>query len=1249
MSDAGCGATTNIFTFLVKVYDDFCPANAITIATMKITILPALTQPAPDFRCVTENSEGDITISWNHSLSANNSTSYQILGAPNLGGPYSQLVDIIYPNDSYTIDSSNVPQGVHYYYLTLNSLCASISGPSDTMVPIRYNINSSNVNCYGGDDGRIAIEMLSNLTNPFYYSLNGVLNINPVDSVFDNLTQGTYLVSLTDNMSCYIEEEIFINVPLFPLQVLTLDTITVCHQDSTAWSIAIGAGGTPGYLYNWYSGVVGPNNPTISTNDTAFNLAAGIYYVRITDANGCDTVSSVQILSPSTALFSTTQISPVVCKGDSSGFIIGDAGGGFAPYTYTWSTSLGGVIQQHPGLSNTDTLYNMPADVYLLDIIDHRGCTASQTSITINEPLDALKVDTIVLVDSIDCFGDNSGRAIAYYSGGDSSYSYLWDSGENTLLAEHLTSGYHTFGVTDGRGCEVSDSIFIPESPEIISTLVIDSTINCYGSTNGIVSVSTVGGYPLYIYSWSNNQPLDTGVVDTAFYLSYGAYALTTEDSLGCSVVDSIYLTEPNLLTMEASELAWISCKDSSDGLAFSTAWGGTMPYVFSWNGNQIGDTVNTLSPGVHLVTVTDAKGCTASDTVEIHEPPYLTVSIIDIIPVYCNGMSTGSLTASASGGTPGYSYLWDDNQGLPQTTATAVNLEADIYTVTATDSRGCQAFATEDISVVVATMELDSTFTAVSCNGAMDGTASVTAFGGHTPYMYSWVGPNGVVLSSLTAISNLAAGTYSVTVTDTNNCTQNTSVDIYEPLPIMYNISTSTDELCLGACNGQIFIDSITGGTLPYTGVVIDNFSLDTTYLPMTTDSIIPNVCSGDYTVGLTDINGCDGIVIPSGNDQAIVTSINSQLPAPQINITDNIDCYGDNTGMIVLVGSPNVNYIYTWYNINGNSVGIGNSANTLSAGDYYVMAQFQTSNGSVITTCSITSGILTITQPSEITLDTSIVHVDCNSGSTGSLTALASGGTPGSGYSYLWSNGATTASISGLSAGMYGYTVEDANGCESTLQNISVNEPDALTVDISRTSSSPCAIGYYELKVDLPSTGGTLPYSYSWIRDLSGTQINVGVGSTYTVYDYGTYHVLITDVNGCSSESNGIDFIESWNCDPVDGCIDPCNGSGTYTGATALTDCQAICATTVINEVGLSGISIYPNPFKEETTVDFGRVLKDVELRIFDVLGKLLAEHDLKDVDKFIIEREDKVNGIYFIEVEIEGINWFNKIILE
>ena len=385
----------------------------------------------------------------------------------------------------------------------------------------------------------------------------------------------------------------------------------------------------------------------------------------------------------------------------------------------------------------------------------------------------------------------------------------------------------------------------------------------------------------------------------------------------------------------------------------------------------------------------------------------------------------------------------------------------------------------------------------------------------------------------------------------------------------------------------------------------MIDNNTGATTYLSMTTDSIIPNVCSGDYTVSLTDVNECSSSVIPSGNNQAVVGTVNPQLPTPQITITDNVDCYGDNTGAIALVGSPNINYIYTWNDINGNLVGTGNSANSLVAGEYYVMAQYQNS-GSTITACAIISDTLTITQPDEITINETVDDVDCNGGSTGSITVNVQGGTLQ--YTHSWSNGGTAASISGLSAGMYDYTVVDANGCVNILQNISVNEPTAIVANISQTPP-----GGFVLTANPPS-GGVSPYTYSW-REQSSPSTSLGAGMTYSVFSFGTYYLVVTDANGCEFITN----------------------SFTYT-PTGLFETN-----TLIN------IHIYPNPFNEETTVDFGRVVKDVELRIFDVLGKLLNEYELKEIDKFIIEREDKVNGVYFIEMEIEGVKWFNKIILE
>ncbi|MDB4251066.1 hypothetical protein N9815_01910, partial [Flavobacteriales bacterium] len=321
LSAAGCGNTTNIFTFLVKVVDDFCPANAIRIATITITVLPATTQPAPLFQCVTENSVGDVSITWNHHPNANSSTFYNIYASDNISGPFNLLSTVNYPADVTSIAGTNIPLGTQYYYMTLESLCASTSESSDTITPIQLDISSTNVNCWDDSDGRIAINMLSNVITPFTYILDGIPNPLPFpsDSVFSGLSTGTYSVTITDSASCYINEQIIITAPNSPLQALTTGDVGLCYSDSTSISVAHAIGGTGPYSYLWYSSVGGLPSSIISFTDTAFGLSSGIYFAEVTDANGCDTVSSVQVLSANTALFSTTQIGEVICKGDSSG------------------------------------------------------------------------------------------------------------------------------------------------------------------------------------------------------------------------------------------------------------------------------------------------------------------------------------------------------------------------------------------------------------------------------------------------------------------------------------------------------------------------------------------------------------------------------------------------------------------------------------------------------------------------------------------------------------------------------------------------------------------------------------------------------------------------------------------------------------------------------------------------------------------------------------------------------------------
>ena len=384
---------------------------------------------------------------------------------------------------------------------------------------------------------------------------------------------------------------------------------------------------------------------------------------------------------------------------------------------------------------------------------------------------------------------------------------------------------------------------------------------------------------------------------------------------------------------MEASELDWVDCYGESNGLAFAVSQGGTAPYTYS---SGIGlwptDTVNTLPGGLDTVVVTDARGCTANDTVFINEPSLLEVYIdaAQTILPYCIGINTASLSAIATGGTPGYTYEWNDNLVQPQTTATATALLAGIYTITVTDSKGCTATATEDIDTITNSMTSDTsslTFSLyvgdydVSCYGANDGQALVTVTGGHAPYTYDWYGPNGYT-SNDAMISNLTAGTYSVTVRDTNNCMLNTSIVMSEPAEMFFTTLGVTDESCLGACDGEIHVD-VTGGVPPYTSIGSDQAGNTLFTVAMLDSTNILGICSDTYLLSFTDENSCPATLLNGGIATQNIVPLAITEAVINTNSTVNVLCYGTATGFLEAL-NPNMNagYTYSWQDLNGDTI---------------------------------------------------------------------------------------------------------------------------------------------------------------------------------------------------------------------------------------------------------------------------------------------------------------------------------------
>ena len=415
----------------------------------------------------------------------------------------------------------------------------------------------------------------------------------------------------------------------------------------------------------------------------------------------------------------------------------------------------------------------------------------------------------------------------------------------------------------------------------------------------------------------------------------------------------------------------------------------------------------------------------------------------------------------------------------------------------------------------------------------------------GTSPYTYQWVGPTGV--SSNDTIFNLTSGNYSVTVTDVNGCVVNTNKVLTEPDPLLYKVLSTTSSACLGSCDGVVEL-YIEGGVSPYTAHLLNyNTSLTSAY-SVDSNYYVFDVCTGDYTVTVEDAHNCDAILIPGGSDQAhLDTTITTDVAVSQ----QYISCYGDSAGVISIINPQiGVFYSYLWENLNGDTIGITTTVDSLPAGDYILYSSYSNIDG-----CT-TRDTVTVLQSSLINSAVTLINVSCNGGNDGAIETTTFGGV--SPYTYSWApQTGTTSNLTSLSAGTYNLSIEDSNGCE-VIESYQVGEPSE--VDVNVTTSQ----GYI---LTANATGGTPPYSYSW--EEQSTANSLGTQQTYTVVSNGIYYVVVTDANGCIETSGDTEFDET---------------------------------TGLINTLGGIALNIYPNPFKDETTVDFGREIKDCLLYTSD-----------------------------------------------
>ena len=665
---------------------------------------------------------------------------------------------------------------------------------------------------------------------------------------------------------------------------------------------------------------------------------------------------------------------------------------------------------------------------------------------------------------NISCNGANDGEANATGAGGTPGYSYLWSTGATTATATNLGLGTYSVTATDANGCTETSSATITQPAVLVAATAVDNNVSCNGGNDGEATASATGGTTAYTYAWSTSAS-----TATATGLSAGTFTVTVTDANGCTDTETVTITEPTPVVATAVVDSNVSCNAGSDGGATASGSGGTGAFTYAWSNSASTASITGVVAGTYSVTVADANGCTDSTSVTITEPTVLVASAVVDANVSCNGGNDGEATASASGGTTGYSYAWSNSA----TTANITGLIAGTYTVTATDANGCTDTASVTITepaALVASTTLDSN---VSCNGFSDGGAAASATGGTTAYTYAW--SNSATTASITGV---VAGTYSVTITDANGCTDSASVVITEPAVLVAATAVDSNVSCNGSNDGAATASAI-GGTTAYSFAWSSGAN----------DSTANNLTAGTYTVTVTDANGC------ADTETVIITEPDSLISSAFV--VSNTLCNGDSNGIAVASATGGTTaYSYLWTN------GIANDTVTnLSVGTWGV--EITDANG------CIDSAFVTVTQPDSLIIDTTaggVTNVSCNGLSDGAISTVTTGGTTT--YSYSWSNGATTSNINTLVEGNYTVTVEDANGCIDS-NSFFVDQPDTISNSLTISNVS-CNSGNDGYMISSPS-GGISGYTFTWSTGATTDSIGSLIAGNYTV--------TITDANGCTN----------------------------------------------------------------------------------------------------------------------------------
>ncbi|MBL4706048.1 MAG: hypothetical protein JKY54_16095, partial [Flavobacteriales bacterium] len=929
------------------------------------------------------------------------------------------------------------------------------------------------------------------------------------------LPAGTFDCTISDAIGCSVTTgtlDVF-NAPSTLSISTSFITDEICANGQGAINIDV-TGGTAPYTFSWTGG---------STSEDLLNASAGTYTVTVSDAAGCSTAYAEVINNiPGTLSIDNAIVSDENC-GDGAGAIDLFISGGTTPYTFSWSNA-----------ATSEDLASLSAGTFDIDVTDNNGCTVSGSYVVNNIASTLAVVPTI----TSEICSNGAGSITLSVTGGTGPYTFLWNTADITQDITGVSAGTYSCTITDFLGCSITTgNLIVVNNPGTLAVtgVVVDDTCN---ASIGNIDITVTGGTGSPTFLWSNSD-----VTEDINGLVAGGYGVTVTDATGCvATFNGTVNNSTGTLSYNNAIITNEMCNDNAGAIDLVIS-GGAAPVTFLWNNAATSEDLSGLDQGTYSCDITDNNGCTINTGALIvsNDPGTLSLDNVVTFDEQC-GNGLGSINVSVSGGVTPYTFLWSTSA----TTEDLNSLSAGIYTCTVTDATGCTLPISATIGNNAGALTVSTyTLTNEACGNGL-GEIDITVVGGASPITYLWSNS-----ATTQDISGLSAGTYSVQITDNNGCTT-TFVETVTNAGGGLAISavSVSDEIC-GNVQGAIDV-TILGGTAPITyswsnaeitedisGLVAGNYDLDVTdnngctvsgsytvfnnagtlsidstqvihescgngggaidvfvsggNLPLSyswssgqTTEDIGGLVAGTYSIDVIDNFGC------TASTTEIITNVTGGFGAVVTSVTD--ESCGNGAGAIDISVTGGVTpYTFVW-----STAEVIEDISGLSAGSYSVTI---TDNVG----CSAMLDTVVLNPTTGLTLVSSLEQDENCNDSTGFIDLVLSGGvTP---YTYLWSNGATTEDISGLTSGPFTCVITDAGSCVVNYNGtIASNGGNFIVNNVIGDEMCNDNAGLVSVFV----TGGIAPYTFTWT--------NGGTTSAITGLNAGSYGLTITDDVGCS-----------------------------------------------------------------------------------------------------------------------------------